>query len=98
MRETVRKPLMLGLGFVCLALAVLGAFLPILQGWIFLLIALAIFARESETVRRWIRAARRRWPKFSDKVHKVSQHRHVPHSLRQAMHETDPHRGANEST
>lgn len=97
MREAVRKPLMLSLGFVCLALAVVGAFLPILQGWIFLLIALAIFAKESKTVRRWIRAARRRWPKFSDKVHKVAQHRHVPHSLRKAMHETDPHRGANGS-
>ncbi len=94
MREAVRKSLMLSVGFVCLGMAVVGAFLPILQGWIFLLVALAIFARESETVRRWIRAARRRWPKFSDKVHKVAQHRRVPHALRRVMHDTDPHRSA----
>ncbi len=92
MKATARKTLWLATGFAFLALAVVGAILPILQGWIFLLIALAIFAKESETVRGWIRGARKRWPKFSEKIHKAAQHRRVPDSLKKAAQETDPDR------
>lgn len=90
MKEAARKSLWLAIGFVFLALALIGSLLPFLQGWIFLLIALAIFARESEMVRRWIRAARQRWPHFSAKVNKAAQHRYAPHFLKNIVRETDP--------
>jgi uncharacterized membrane protein YbaN (DUF454 family) len=90
MREAIRKPLMLALGCLSLAVGVAGAFIPVFQGWIFVLIGLAIFARESQTVRGWIRSARRRWPGFSEKVHKASNGRHVPHELKKVVRETDP--------
>jgi uncharacterized membrane protein YbaN (DUF454 family) len=90
-KKAARKSMWLAVGFVFLALAVVGSLLPFLQGWIFFLIALAIFARESETVRGWIRAARKRWPKLSAKVNKAAQHRYAPNFLKHVVHETDPH-------
>ena len=47
---------------VLLVLTVLGGLLPILQGWIFFVLALYLFATEFETGRSGSRRARRRWP------------------------------------
>ena len=58
----MRKPLMALAIVVLLALSVLGGLLPILQGWIFFVLALYLFATEFETGRIWVRRARRRWP------------------------------------
>src|SRR5712671_3997973 len=46
----------------CLVMSVVGGLLPILQGWIFFVIALYLLATEFESGRRWVKAARRRWP------------------------------------
>ena len=46
----------------CLVMSVVGGLLPFLQGWIFFVFALYLFATEFETGRKWVRRARRRWP------------------------------------
>ena len=58
----MRKPLMALAIVACLVMSVVGGLLPILQGWIFFVMALYLFATEFETGRRWVRRARGRWP------------------------------------
>ena len=60
--QAVRKPLMALAIVACLVMAVVGGLLPILQGWIFFVIALYLLATEFETGRLWVKGARRRWP------------------------------------
>ena len=58
----MRKPLMAIVIVACLIMTVVGGLVPILQGWIFFVIALYLLATEFESGRRWVKAARRRWP------------------------------------
>ncbi len=90
MRAAIRKPLLLTLAFLCLAMAVVGSLLPILQGWIFFVIALYLFARESEIARRVIRWARERWPWLSKKIDAGSHHRWAPKDLHDLAERTAP--------
>ena len=48
------------LGIGCLVLGVVGLFLPLLQGILFLIIGLTLLSRESERVRYWLERLRRR--------------------------------------
>ena len=58
----MRQPLMALAIMACLVMSVVGGFIPILQGWIFFVIALYLLATEFETGRKWVTSARRRWP------------------------------------
>ena len=51
----MRKPLMAIAIVACLIMSVVGGLLPILQGWIFFVIALYLLATEFESGRRWSR-------------------------------------------
>lgn len=86
----MRKPLMAIAIAVCLALAVVGAVLPILQGWIFLVLALYLLASEFEIGRTWVKRARRRWPALSRWIAAARQHRWAPKQLREFDDLTDP--------
>jgi uncharacterized membrane protein YbaN (DUF454 family) len=50
----MRKPLMALAIVACLIMSVVGGLLPILQGWIFFVIALYLLATEFESGRRWV--------------------------------------------
>ena len=62
-------------------LTVLGGLLPILQGWLFFVLALYLFATEFDTGRVWVRRARRRWPALSRWIAAAKGHRWAPRHL-----------------
>lgn len=55
-----------GLGLVCVALGVIGAFLPLLPTVPFLLLAAFLFARSSERLHHWILSHRTFGPTIDD--------------------------------
>jgi uncharacterized protein len=61
----VKRFLVLGFGWAFILLGILGLFLPILQGILFLLIGLALLSSESRTARGILVKLRRRFPKLS---------------------------------
>jgi uncharacterized membrane protein YbaN (DUF454 family) len=86
----MRKPLMVLAIAACLGLAVVGFLLPFLQGWIFLVLALYLLASEFETGRKWVTAARRRWPMLSRWISAARRHRWAPRHLHEFDDLTDP--------
>jgi uncharacterized membrane protein YbaN (DUF454 family) len=86
----MRQPLMALLVMLCLTMTVVGGVLPILQGWIFFVIALYLIATEFETGRKWVKAARRRWPVLSRWIVKARTHPWAPRHLAEFDRLTDP--------
>ncbi|HYD05043.1 MAG TPA: hypothetical protein VEC60_04920 [Reyranella sp.] len=86
----MRKPLMALLIAVLLVLTVLGGLIPILQGWIFFVLALYLFATEFDTGRVWVKRARRRWPALSRWIAATRGHRWAPRQFREFDDLTDP--------
>jgi uncharacterized membrane protein YbaN (DUF454 family) len=86
----MRKPLMALAVAGCVVLALVGFALPVLQGWIFLVLALYLLATEFESGRRWVTAMRRRWPILSRWMKKGRDHRWAPRHLRSLDDLTDP--------
>jgi len=74
----------------CFILAIVGFALPILQGWIFLVLALYLLASEFEAGRRWVQRVRRRWPVLSRWIAKARGHRWAPKHLHEFDDLTDP--------
>ena len=62
MRAKVRRWIKLFLGWAFVVLGVLGLFLPILQGVLFLAIGFSILAQEQPWAQRLMDRARHRWP------------------------------------
>ncbi len=58
--KTVKRPVMLALGYTFLVLGVLGMFLPILQGFLFLFVGLIILARHAPWAERLLRYLRQK--------------------------------------
>jgi uncharacterized membrane protein YbaN (DUF454 family) len=50
----------LTLGSLLLIVGVIGGFIPILQGWIFVLAGLGLLSQESDIARRWLEWAKER--------------------------------------
>ena len=88
----MRKPLMALAIAACLVMSVVGGLLPILQGWIFFVIALYLLATEFETGRAWVKAARRRWPILNGWIVRARHHKWAPSHLREFEELTDPRR------
>ncbi len=65
MKPATKRRLFLALGWGFVGLGVLGLFLPVLQGILFLLIGLALLARTSARA-RWLRQSlKKRYPKLA---------------------------------
>ena len=58
------------LGWALIALGVVGLFLPVLQGVLFILLGLYVLSRESKTARRWLEHLRSRHPAVDARLHK----------------------------
>ncbi len=69
MPRKVRHYLVLGLGWIFIVLGILGLFLPVLQGILFLCIGAVLLSGESPRVRLLIMKLGRRYPKFRVALH-----------------------------
>ena len=63
----LKRFLILALGWAFIFLGILGLFLPILQGILFLLIGFILLSRESEWARRQLDRLKTRYPRFAEK-------------------------------
>jgi len=58
------------IGWFFVGLGVLGLFLPILQGILFIMIGLAILSSRSEMVKRWLKHLEERHPHHHERMEK----------------------------
>ncbi len=68
MARLVKRVVVLALGWGLVVLGVVGLFLPILPGFLFLLIGLALLSSESATARRILERLRARYPGLSERI------------------------------
>jgi len=58
------------IGWALIALGVVGLFLPVLQGVLFILLGLYVLSRESTTARQWLDRLRARHPAVDERLHR----------------------------
>ena len=73
MARLAKRIAILALGWAFILFGIVGLFLPILQGILFLLIGLALLSIESETARRILHKVRARYPGLSGKLDHAEQ-------------------------
>ena len=73
MARLAKRIAILALGWVFILFGIVGLFLPILQGILFLLIGLALLSIESVTARRLLERLRARYPGLSEKFDLAEQ-------------------------
>ncbi len=66
--RTIRRWLILGLGWLFVIIGIVGLFLPILQGLLFILIGLVLLSSESAWLRRRLDRLRARYPQAGVKL------------------------------
>ena len=67
MARSLKRYIVLGLGWFIVVFGVLGIFLPVLQGILFLLIGLILLSRESAWAQHQLEKLKARYPKFAAK-------------------------------
>lgn len=67
MPRPVKRFFILALGWAFIVLGIIGLFLPILQGILFLLIGFILLSRESEWAQRRLEMLKTRYPRFAEK-------------------------------
>jgi len=77
---TVRRFLELVLGWGFILVGIVGLFLPLLQGILFILVGLGILARHSPWAKRLLDRIKKRFPKLAKGMEKWKQwaKRHLP--------------------
>jgi len=65
---SIKRIGLLIIGWFFIALGILGLFLPILQGILFILIGLAILSSRSETIKRLLKHLEERYPQYHEKI------------------------------
>jgi uncharacterized membrane protein YbaN (DUF454 family) len=66
--NTIKNLGLLIIGWVFIVLGILGLFLPILQGILFILIGLAILSSRSELIKRFLKYLEERYPHHHERV------------------------------
>ncbi len=73
MARLARRIVILALGWGFILLGIVGLVLPVLQGFLFLLIGLALLSSESKTARRILERLRVRYPGLSERIDLAEQ-------------------------
>jgi uncharacterized membrane protein YbaN (DUF454 family) len=68
--KQIRRVVVLLLGWALVALGIVGLFLPVLQGVLFLLLGLYVLSRESKTAHHWVEKLRESHPHLDEKLHR----------------------------
>ncbi len=68
MQEKVKEIAILVLGWTFIGLGIIGLFLPVLQGILFIMIGLAILSSRSATVQRFLKYLENRYPQYYERV------------------------------
>ncbi len=66
--ESIKRIGLLIIGWFFIVLGIIGLFLPILQGILFILIGLAILSSRSERIKRFLKYLEKRYPQYHGKV------------------------------
>ncbi len=64
-RSRFERLLIVGAGWLCILLGIIGGLLPVLQGWMFTVAGLLILSREYEWAHNMVAWMRRRFPRFA---------------------------------
>ena len=67
-RKHIRRITVLVIGWMLVGLGIVGLFLPVLQGVLFILLGLYVLSRESETARHWLHKVRDKYPAGDGKL------------------------------
>ncbi|MCK5378914.1 MAG: PGPGW domain-containing protein [Acidobacteria bacterium] len=73
MRKTISRIFILVLGWALIILGVIGLFVPILQGILFILLGLWVLSRESQWAQRWLHKMRLRFPATDRRMREVQR-------------------------
>ena len=65
---SIKRIGLLIIGWFFIVLGILGLFLPVLQGILFILIGLAILSSRSETIKRLLKHLEERYPQYHEKI------------------------------
>jgi len=68
MKRQIKRIVILVTGWLLIAFGVVGLFLPVLQGVLFIMLGLLVLSGESETAHRWLQRGRRKYPKVDAKL------------------------------
>lgn len=66
-----KRVVILSAGWGCIAIGIIGGFIPILQGWVFNVAGLLILSTEYEWAHRVLEWARNKFPRFAASMDKV---------------------------
>jgi uncharacterized membrane protein YbaN (DUF454 family) len=66
--DSIKKLGLLIIGWFFIFLGILGLFLPLLQGILFILIGLAILSTRSETIKKFLKHLEERYPQHHKRV------------------------------
>ncbi len=66
--DTIKRIGLLIIGWAFIVLGVIGLFLPILQGVLFILIGLGILSSRSEIIKRFLKHLEERYPQHHERV------------------------------
>jgi uncharacterized membrane protein YbaN (DUF454 family) len=68
MKRQIKRIVVLVIGWLLIAFGVVGLFLPVLQGVLFIMLGLLVLSGESETAHRWLQRGRQKFPKVDARL------------------------------
>jgi len=66
--NAIKKLGLLIIGWLFIVLGILGLFIPILQGILFIMIGLAILSSRSEMIKRFLKHLEKRYPRHHERI------------------------------
>ena len=85
--RAVRRILLAAVGIVFLFVGFFTFWLPIPIGLVLMVVGLALLLVSSALVRGWVRALRRRYPGFDERLNRVTKN--LPQPFRRALRHTE---------